>query len=197
MGGKEEKMGVGDKIKGLEEKNKTSLFWAASPTLHPFFSHTHSIWKFLGQGLNPSCSWDKTRSLTHWARPGIKPVSLQRQCQILNLLSHMGTPLWPFYRWANTTWNNQSRFRNSLISGIHWSGKRTPIHQFRKDRILQPLFHVHNSGQNCHILELEEMSDAGLRDGWQDKGPVLCPVHMAEPEPTACSVWTRQISKSL
>ena len=28
------------------------------------------------------------RSLTHWARPGIKPSSSQRQCQILNPMSH-------------------------------------------------------------------------------------------------------------
>ena len=27
-------------------------------------------------------------SLTRWARPGIKPASLWRQCQVLNLLSH-------------------------------------------------------------------------------------------------------------
>ena len=29
-----------------------------------------------------------TGSLTHWARPGIKPMSSQRQRQILNLLNH-------------------------------------------------------------------------------------------------------------
>ena len=29
-----------------------------------------------------------TRSLTHWVRPGIKPISSQTPCQVLNPLSH-------------------------------------------------------------------------------------------------------------
>ena len=34
-----------------------------------------------------------TRSLSHWARPGIKPISSQRQCHILNPWSHGGNSL--------------------------------------------------------------------------------------------------------
>ena len=64
-----------------------------------FYGHTRDTWKFWGQGSNRNCSWghhhshDNTgsgnaRSLTHRARPGIKPASSQRQYQVLNLLSH-------------------------------------------------------------------------------------------------------------
>ena len=35
-----------------------------------------------------TCSCNNSRSLTHWARPGIKPASSQRQYWVLNLLSH-------------------------------------------------------------------------------------------------------------
>ena len=35
-----------------------------------------------------ACS--NTGSLTHWARPGVKPTSLQRPCGVLNPLSHNG-----------------------------------------------------------------------------------------------------------
>ena len=47
--------------------------------------------------LDPSCVCDQhcslhvARSLTHWTRPGIEPVSSQRQCWILNLLRHTGS----------------------------------------------------------------------------------------------------------
>ena len=34
-----------------------------------------------------------TRSLTHWARPGIKPTYWQRLCQVLNSLSNNGNSL--------------------------------------------------------------------------------------------------------
>ena len=42
---------------------------------------THGIWKFLGEVLKPNCSCDlpcscsNARSLTHWAKPGIKPTT--------------------------------------------------------------------------------------------------------------------------
>ena len=66
---------------------------------------------FLGQGSNLSCLWptpqpwqqqiqatsvtyasafDNARSLTHGVKPGIKPASSQRQCQVLNPLNHNG-----------------------------------------------------------------------------------------------------------
>ena len=35
-------------------------------------------------------AWGNTWSLTHWARPGIEPESSQRQCHVLNPLSHNG-----------------------------------------------------------------------------------------------------------
>ena len=51
--------------------------------LHP----TSYIWRFLGQGLNLSCSCDlgsNARSLTHCTGLGIEPVLLQRQSWILH-----------------------------------------------------------------------------------------------------------------
>ena len=39
---------------------------------------------------NLHCHLQKCWSLTHWARPGIKPTSSQRQRQVLNSLSHNG-----------------------------------------------------------------------------------------------------------
>ena len=76
----------------------------------PFYSHTRGIWKFPGQGSNRSYScWPtpqpqqhqiqaesvtyatahgNTGSLTHWAKPGVEPASSQRQCWVLNPMSH-------------------------------------------------------------------------------------------------------------
>ena len=59
-----------------------------------FLGYTNDIWKFSGQGSNLSRSWDlhhsygNVGSLTHCTGPGIKPMSLQRHRQILNLLCH-------------------------------------------------------------------------------------------------------------
>ena len=66
--------------------------------IYVFYGSTCGIWKFLGQGSNPShyCNLHhncgNTRSLTLCAGPRIKPMPqqwpqlLQRQCQILHLL---------------------------------------------------------------------------------------------------------------
>ena len=40
-----------------------------------FLGHTCGIWKYPGKGSNQSCSHSNTRSLIHWAKPGIEPVS--------------------------------------------------------------------------------------------------------------------------
>ena len=46
--------------------------------------------------LEPSCictyaaACSSAGSLTHWMRPGIKPASSQRECWVLNMLSHNG-----------------------------------------------------------------------------------------------------------
>ena len=37
-----------------------------------------------------TATYGNTGSLTHWARPEIEPTSSQRQCWVLNLLSHNG-----------------------------------------------------------------------------------------------------------
>ena len=60
---------------------------SCQPMPHP---RQHQIWV-------PSVTYatvcGNARSLTHWFRPRIKPIS---QCQILKPLSHMGTPTLPF-----------------------------------------------------------------------------------------------------
>ena len=82
---------------------------------------TNSMWKFLSQWLNQSCScqpmpWPQKhriqatsatyattcgndKSLTHWGRPGIKPTSSQTLCQVLNLLSHNESS-WDSFSWS-------------------------------------------------------------------------------------------------
>ena len=41
-----------------------------------FYDCRHSIWKFLGQGLNPNCSYNLCCNCSH-TRPGIEPAPLQ------------------------------------------------------------------------------------------------------------------------
>ena len=61
----------------------------------PFNGHTCGLCKFLGQGSDWSCSCNlhhshsNTPCLTHWATPGMEPISSQKH-QVLNLLSHNG-----------------------------------------------------------------------------------------------------------
>ena len=67
--------------------------WEMSNSLHAdffffFFDCTHSTWKFLGQGSNLSCSFDLRHSCSNAASLTHSAGSLQRQCQILNLLPH-------------------------------------------------------------------------------------------------------------
>ena len=80
-----------------------------------FFSsldHTHGIWTFPGEGpfnckptpqpqqhqiratsMTYSTAHGNTGSLTHWCRPGIKPVTSRTLWQFLNPLSHKGNSL--------------------------------------------------------------------------------------------------------
>ena len=65
------------------------------------FGCPHSIWKFLGLGLNPSpscnlChSCNNDRSLTHCTGLGMEPVPPQRQANSLNHCATAGTPQFP------------------------------------------------------------------------------------------------------
>ena len=60
--------------------------------------------------LWPMChSHINARSLTHWARPGIKPTCLQRQHQVLNLLRHNGdSHISIFSCWLRVPWTEHS-----------------------------------------------------------------------------------------
>ena len=45
-------------------------------------------------------AYSNTRSLSHWARPGIKPTSSWIPCQVLNPLSHNGNSLFAYFKVA-------------------------------------------------------------------------------------------------
>ena len=106
--------------KGREQYGWRCFFFFS---LSLFFSWTHSILKFLGQGSNPShpCnlhhSCGNTRSLTHCARPGIKstpqqqPKPPQRQCRILNPLLKKDKRL---FGGANICLSTQGGFKRSF-----------------------------------------------------------------------------------
>ena len=49
-----------------------------------FYGYTHSLWKFPGQGLNPSCTCSNAESLIHCARLGMEPIPPQ-QPELLQL----------------------------------------------------------------------------------------------------------------
>ena len=70
----------------LNNKNNRTLSW----------DFLGSIWKFPDQGSNPRHSYSlhhsfsNAWSLTHCSGLKIKPMPLQKQCQIFNLLHHSG-----------------------------------------------------------------------------------------------------------
>ena len=61
-----------------------------------FFSHTCSVWKFPGQGWNPSCSCSLRHSCsnaissTHCTRLRVESMLPQRPRRVLNRLCHRG-----------------------------------------------------------------------------------------------------------
>ena len=91
---KQNKTKQNKKVKMLN-KDKMFSFWHND--FFFFFGHTLSIWTFPGQGLNPSqsCklhhSCSNTRSLTHCAGLGIKPMPPQRQARSLTHCATAGT----------------------------------------------------------------------------------------------------------
>ena len=58
------------------------VLWNTKQFFVCFYGHTHSIWKFPGQGLNPSPSYATVAAtldpLTHSAVLEIEPVPLQQ-----------------------------------------------------------------------------------------------------------------------
>ena len=64
-----------------------SIFSRASPTACGS-SQARGLTRAVATSLHYSHS--NARSITHCARPGIEPISPQRQCQILNLLCYSG-----------------------------------------------------------------------------------------------------------
>ena len=62
------------------------------------------LWPHQIQAPSVTCiaAFSNTGSLTHWARPGIKPASSWRQHHVLNPLSHSGNSTYSnFNEWSN------------------------------------------------------------------------------------------------
>ena len=66
---------------------------AAAANLH----HSHSNARFEPQSVTYTTAHCNTGSLTHWARPGIKPESSWILVGFRNHWAIMGTPLLPFW----------------------------------------------------------------------------------------------------
>ena len=116
-------------------------------SLHTFFfwkkiffgllsqGHTHSIWRFPGQGLNRSCScrptpqpqqhgvWAATATyttahsntgcLTHWVVPGIEPASSWILVGFVNHWATVGTPVSSHFE--TRKWNVKTEVKCVLI----------------------------------------------------------------------------------
>ena len=94
--------------------------------LFSFYDCTCSIWKFLGQGPTEAAAatyasaCSNARSLTHWARPGIKPKCSQTQHQVLNLLSHRQLPELHFLKWNYNSHTMLYEFRGyNIVTLLH------------------------------------------------------------------------------
>ena len=87
--------------------------------LFVFSGHTCGMCKFLGQRSNldlDHCS-DNARSLTHWVRPGIEPMSLWVLVRFTTCRATMGTPMLHFFR-------NENTYAKYLHIGTHHSRLR-------------------------------------------------------------------------
>ena len=68
-----------------------------------FLGYTWSLWKFLGQGSNPSHIFEQCHScgnagsLTHSPGPGIEPTMPQRQAGSVTHFTTAGTPGWVIF----------------------------------------------------------------------------------------------------
>ena len=99
--------------------HQITLWWQYWLFFFLFMATPLSMWKFLGQGLNWSCSWrpmpqpqhqiqaasvpyaaarSNAGSLNPWARQGIESASSQRQCKVLNQLSYEGNSRYHLFR---------------------------------------------------------------------------------------------------
>lgn len=118
---------------------KLLLTWGRPGFLFFFFSHPHSIWEFLGQGLNPSLSRNlchsrsNKRSLTHCTRLGMQPATPQREAR--SLTPTAGTPRISLIRKWDI--NHKIKHLNSTtiknIKSVHWKIPTKKRHRVEKD----------------------------------------------------------------
>ena len=64
--------------------------WAGGQTGDAALAHITATTWICAASATYIKAYGNTGSLTHWAGPGIKPASSQRQCWVLSLLSHHG-----------------------------------------------------------------------------------------------------------
>ena len=92
-----------------------------------FFGHTRSIWKFrlelqLPAHTTATATADLSHhhSLTHWARPGIKPASSWKLVGFLTYWATAGTPIKILYRrmLANLCRKNNRNFKIIVIINV-------------------------------------------------------------------------------
>ena len=86
-------------------------------TLQLQFSNSHTLgtWKFPGKELNLSHSCSNTRSLTHWAGPGIESHPAMTRATTVGFLTHCphtGNSWVTFFR-LNKTWIHDGKDENS------------------------------------------------------------------------------------
>ena len=65
-------------------------------------------WELLAAGLCHCHS--NTKSLTHWAKPGNEPISLQSQHQVFNPLNHNENSQYDFLSWATLAVHQQPSY---------------------------------------------------------------------------------------
>ena len=118
-------------------------FFMVAPVVHRS-SHTRGQ---IGAAVKASATaYGNARSSTHWKRPGIEPISSQRQCHVLYLLSHNGNSFFFFFFWlhlqhveifrpriepAAQQWLWPPQWQYQILNLPHHKG--TPIHCFKRN----------------------------------------------------------------
>ena len=91
------------------------------PTQQPW---QHEVW---ATSVTYATACSNPGSLTHWARPGIKPASSQSLCQVLNPVSHSGNSKMflknnDFYQASQREPLDRDRERQGMQMGSGWEG---------------------------------------------------------------------------
>ena len=92
-------------LKGWTCGIRKFLGWGQIGVVAPSLQHSHSN-AGLSHICDLCCSCSNAGSLTHWAMPGIEPMSSETLCWVLNLLSHNWNSLiWGLYLKPHPRWS--------------------------------------------------------------------------------------------